>query len=389
MLSQTHLIYLGIAVVIVIVAFFAYQELQKHKMEIQKLRFQSEKLQKIIHAYNMKQWQAHPEDSDNEEFSGREEEESEDDEPEESQEEEDTMLVEQNIDDLNDDETRQVVNDILQETLSSLGGAAKNAQCVEKARSSSPEDNGKTQTIVVGRAVTSESNQAEVFKQSGLQQNGLLGPSLFKNVRPAVLHERKEDLPLVDTFDIKKPAQNKTSIQNNTSVPQQVTSQRTTFTSPKARAQYQQTVIRTPPQHHNGNGGFQYTQTQTAIAAATFVKENEEKSDDEVEEVVVEVIEDNNSDNSISFSDEEITDNVTDEDDKDTPCPKNESSVKTENKNIDENVKSEEENTKTEQETSIFCPILIKNGQNKGNECGRKAKINGLCLTHFRSTTKN
>lgn len=58
--NQSYLIYIGIGIVIVLVAFFAYQELTKHKMEIQKLRYESEKLRKIIHAYNMRQWQQDP-----------------------------------------------------------------------------------------------------------------------------------------------------------------------------------------------------------------------------------------------------------------------------------------------------------------------------------------
>lgn len=56
MLSQQNLIYLGIALLIVGIAFFAYQELQKHHTEIEKLRMQSQKLEKIIYAYNMRQW---------------------------------------------------------------------------------------------------------------------------------------------------------------------------------------------------------------------------------------------------------------------------------------------------------------------------------------------
>lgn len=60
MFDKTYLIYIGIGAVVVTVAFFAYQELQKHKMEIQKLRYESQKLQKIIHAYNMKQWHQDP-----------------------------------------------------------------------------------------------------------------------------------------------------------------------------------------------------------------------------------------------------------------------------------------------------------------------------------------
>ena len=64
--DKTYIIYLGVGIVIVAVAFFAYQELQKHKMEIQKLRYESEKLQKIIHAYNMKQWHQDPSEEPNE-----------------------------------------------------------------------------------------------------------------------------------------------------------------------------------------------------------------------------------------------------------------------------------------------------------------------------------
>ena len=56
MLSQQNLIYLGIALLIVGIAFFAYQELHKHHTEIEKLRMQSQKLEKIIYAYNMRQW---------------------------------------------------------------------------------------------------------------------------------------------------------------------------------------------------------------------------------------------------------------------------------------------------------------------------------------------
>lgn len=66
MFDKIYLIYLGIGVVIVLVAFFAYQELQKHKMEIQKLRYESQKLQKIIHAYNMRQWHQDPSEEQNE-----------------------------------------------------------------------------------------------------------------------------------------------------------------------------------------------------------------------------------------------------------------------------------------------------------------------------------
>ena len=52
--DKTYIIYLGVGIVIVAVAFFAYQELQKHKMEIQKLRYESEKLQKIIPNINIR-----------------------------------------------------------------------------------------------------------------------------------------------------------------------------------------------------------------------------------------------------------------------------------------------------------------------------------------------
>ena len=112
MISQTYLIYLGIAVVIIIIAFFAYQELQKHKMEIQKLRFQSEKLRKIVHAYNMQQWAqqtGYPEESETEE-----EEEEEEEEP-----------LEEHIE-LTGDDARQVVNEILKEAMSV--GAANQSQ---------------------------------------------------------------------------------------------------------------------------------------------------------------------------------------------------------------------------------------------------------------------
>src|SRR6187551_3736172 len=73
MFDKTYLVYLGIGLVIALVAFFAYQELQKHKTEIEKLRYDAQKLEKIIHAYNMRQYHADPSEepnTDDEEESG-------------------------------------------------------------------------------------------------------------------------------------------------------------------------------------------------------------------------------------------------------------------------------------------------------------------------------
>jgi hypothetical protein len=115
MFSQQNLIYLGLALLVVGIAFFAYQELQKHHTEIEKLRLQSQKLQKIIHAYNMGQWhQSEYRNNEKEEFS--------DDESDSSNEEDDKDISSNESDE--SDEQHKMVHSILQNTLHSMGSGS-------------------------------------------------------------------------------------------------------------------------------------------------------------------------------------------------------------------------------------------------------------------------
>jgi len=116
MLSQQNLIYLGLALLVVGIAFFAYQELQKHHTEIEKLRMQSQKLQKIIHAYNMGQWhQSEYRNGEKEEF-------SDDDESDSSHEEDEKDISSSGSEE--SDEQHKMVHSILQNTLHSMGNGS-------------------------------------------------------------------------------------------------------------------------------------------------------------------------------------------------------------------------------------------------------------------------
>lgn len=112
MLSQQHLIYLAIVLLVIGIAFFAYQELQKHHMQIEKLRHQSAKLEKIIHAYNMRQWHQSMEPPEFEE---------EDSSLEEDEEEGEPQPVESESEDEESGETRErLVSNILQHTFNTM-----------------------------------------------------------------------------------------------------------------------------------------------------------------------------------------------------------------------------------------------------------------------------
>lgn len=168
MLSQQNLIYLGIALLIVGIAFFAYQELQKHHTEIEKLRMQSQKLEKIIYAYNMRQWHASADpylndgaaDSDNEEDSNNESGES---------------------DSENESGPDTNMSSFIRQTLNSLGTPAGPSKVTISA-------GGKTVQFPVTPQITNQLNNT-VNTQINTQND-------------------EDDIPDVDTFDIEKPQHN-------------------------------------------------------------------------------------------------------------------------------------------------------------------------------------
>lgn len=328
MLSQTYLIYLGIAVVIIIIAFFAYQELQKHKMEIQKLRFQSEKLQKIIHAYNMQQWAQqteYPEESETDD-------EDEDDENEDEEERDEDEEVE-----LDEDDARQVVNDILKEALSASGGGAntvvKSSNQVESRdgdaqKQSAPVNRGgptmvmAARTTRIARAMPMQVDPRMAMKGTGEVQ---LGPSIFMSAKPVTAHAHTEALPDVETFEV----------EDEDVVPEE----------PKDMPEL---LPRSP-----------HPQMQQSLREQSrpIIVEQEESNETETNE--------SEDDEDEEDNEEQTTINVSE--------------------NENENNKDEDsEDGEAKSEASTTCPMILKSGSNKGNPCGKKAKLNGFCLTHFR-----
>lgn len=193
--NKSYLLYIGIGVVIVLVAFFAYQELTKHKMEIQKLRYESEKLRKIIHAYNMRQWQQDP---------------SEELIDEDSDEEDTELEPDTSHTDIRLPSNSNQVQEILQETLSSFKGEDVPAPVVptSSVKIVSPENEINEEhvieepvvaTIALGGGASSAS--AAVSVVSGVP-NVKSRSAMHKMHELHELHEQEplDDLPDVESF---------------------------------------------------------------------------------------------------------------------------------------------------------------------------------------------
>ena len=285
MLSQQNLIYLGIALLVVGIAFFAYQELQKHHTEIEKLRMQSQKLQKIIHAYNMGQWhQSEYRSGDRDEEENESEDESEDETEDQSDSE----------DERESDREHKMVHSFLQNTLQSMGGAS-----VGTPSRVTVSAGGKTLQFPVVTPLDARTPY---------------------NYRRISSEEDYDDLPNVETFD----------------------------------------------------GVF--NRGQAVKHPLLSQEEGGDKSDESDEN-------DNNDDND-------------DNDEQDEEESKEKGNTFLEE--MEQHDVSEVQNEKKEpdffkggnEKVKEICKMPLLTGDRKGEPCGNAAKINGMCLRHFRSENK-
>jgi len=303
MFDKTYIIYLGVGIVIVAVAFFAYQELQKHKTEIQKLRYESEKLQKIIHAYNMKQWHQDPSEEPND--SGTDESDDSD-----SDEAPNDLHVRQSVRPPRPPTSTPAapnMQNIIAETLQNLVSASG-------ANSNSNGSNGSngSANVVVARSTVLDAPTAVITPiVSTATVNATAPPPLAPTTLvPTVMHFvtavsvqemndeiDDEDLPEVETFATDAISRNASNTSNTSNPAQPIT-------------QTMQTSQTVEPERH--------------------------------EELLTEQLDNDDNDDVGSSA------------------------------------------AKTDQ---THCSVLIKGGPNKGQICGGKVKVAGLCVRHYKSTT--
>jgi hypothetical protein len=277
MLSQQHLIYLAIVVLIIIIAFFAYQELQKHHMEIEKLRHQSQKLEKIIHAYNMRQWHQSVEQ--------REYESSEDD----------NTSNEDDDEEFDDEEKHEIVNNFLGR-FAQPGGPQNTLFSV------------RAPPLFSG-APAPPTAMPETRREEEENTNNMV-----EDIINDVLNQSDEvDLPEVEDFEA-------------------------------------------------AVGGA----VDVATTAIKSLLDEEEEPADPEDEVLTEMEQDEAVDDDVTAATVALA-----------------AATATENAAVEE-----KEDILVDETVTDGCPELIKSGTRKGEPCGAEAKMNGMCLRHFRYTTK-
>lgn len=349
MLSQQNLIYLGIALLVVGIAFFAYQELQKHHTEIEKLRMQghelrlqSQKLEKIIHAYNMRQWQQSNEymNNDNDEHDDDDSSNNDSNDSNDSSESESSYNDEGDDDENNHRNTNtehHVVNALLQQTLNSIGTPARTPTRVTVSTG------GKTLQFPVVTPLNSLTPM----------------PPAFQN-----RNERIEELPVVDSFDVlhsNNGNQTPDSPSSNSPV-----SPRFSHHSPRAPITPQSP--RSPIKNdtfscaaERGTPGFQtVTEKPTSLGVAQSTPQI----------VTSEPLHEMEQEDEESMIGKDVR--------------KNEEREKEES-----DILQSQETKPNNIQTQKGCSVKIKGGERKGETCGNPIKINGVCLRHFRSENKN